>query len=161
MSYGAGAVRGGMWGMRLGALLGPLGAAVGTVVGAAAGVAVTAGAAYLANEAISNQMSKADGEAENTLGSEADVAEGDMTDACAGCEPPDDPCSGLRRQLQEHENKLRDYRSDPAANDNLGILGHSPERDAAIIAGRIRNLEGQIENFRRQLAECEARNANS
>ncbi len=88
MSYGAGAVRGGMWGMRLGALLGPLGAAVGTVVGAAGGIAVTAGLAYLGKEAISNQMSKADGDAEKDLDDEEDGG------PCSGCGDrtlPDNP----------------------------------------------------------------------
>jgi hypothetical protein len=114
-----------------------------------AGLAVlTIGGAYVVS-----QMSGADEDAESSLGT------GAVADACSSCRPPGDPCAGLRRQLREHEEKLRAFRNDPYSRDNLGILGHSPERDARIIAGRIRNLEGQIENFRRQLAQCERDNA--
>ena len=64
-----------------------------------------------------------------------------------------DPCKGLRDQLAAHERKLRDYIANPQAHDNLGFLGRG--RDAQVIAGRIRKLQNQIENFRKLLRECE------
>ncbi len=70
----------------------------------------------------------------------------------------DDPCKGLRDILEEHHKRLADYKNNPSNFDNKGILGHSPERDASIIRGRIANLESQIADFERQLRECEAKN---
>jgi hypothetical protein len=64
-----------------------------------------------------------------------------------------DPCKGLRDQLKAHEQKLKDYIANPSAFDHLGFLGQG--RDEAVIAGRIRSLQKQIDNFRKQLAECE------
>jgi hypothetical protein len=58
--------------------------------------------------------------------------------------------------LVAHERKLREFKADPDAHDNAGLLARSPsERREKIIQGRIRKLERQIRNFRRQLAECE------
>ena len=72
---------------------------------------------------------------------------------------PKDPCQGLREQLALHLKKLFDYMQDPDAFDNLGLLkGASPERRNQIINGRIKSLAGQIENFAKQLAECEKKN---
>ena len=83
----------------------------------------------------------------------------DSADTGKQC-PPDgnDPCKGLRRQLQAHERKLREFQANPYGNDNRGFLANSPpERHQQIINGRIRNLQRQIENFRRLLEECERR----
>jgi RHS repeat-associated protein len=66
-----------------------------------------------------------------------------------------DPCKGLRDQLAKHEQKLKDYMANPSAFDNLGFLGQG--RDEAVIAGRIRSLQKQIDNFRKLLAECEVK----
>lgn len=67
-----------------------------------------------------------------------------------------DPAAGLRSQLASHEQKLADYRANPDAFDNRGILRDaSPERRQAIIDGRIRNLEGQIQNFKDQIGAIE------
>ncbi|MGH8550158.1 MAG: RHS repeat domain-containing protein, partial [Methylococcales bacterium] len=63
--------------------------------------------------------------------------------------PPDDPCKELRKRLQEHEQKLRDYQADPRSGDNRGFLGQG--RDPQVIAGRIRSLQKQIANFRKLL----------
>ena len=76
---------------------------------------------------------------------------------------PQDPCAGLRFQLQDHERKLREYTSDPLASDNKGFL------KSAIAAGnmslyqkiydaRVASLLHQIANFRKQLEECEKLN---
>ena len=64
-----------------------------------------------------------------------------------------DPCKGIRDQLREHELKLQQYASNPYAFDNKSILGRG--RDDAIIAGRVRSLLKQIQDFRKQLEECE------
>jgi RHS repeat-associated protein len=69
---------------------------------------------------------------------------------------PDDPndcCKGIRQQLKAHEQKLADFIANPAAHDSKGFLGKG--RDAKVMAGRIKNLEKQIQNFRKQLEECE------
>ena len=66
-----------------------------------------------------------------------------------------DPCKGYRDQLQRHEQKLKEYIANPHAYDNLGFLGKG--RDEAVISGRIRSLQKQIDNFRKLLADCEAK----
>ncbi|TBV72275.1 RHS repeat protein [Pseudoxanthomonas winnipegensis] len=69
------------------------------------------------------------------------------------------PCEGLLRQLREHERKLREYRSDPMKYDNKGFLRNAPPNiKENIIDGRLRNLENQINNFRRQYMDCLAKN---
>jgi hypothetical protein len=67
-----------------------------------------------------------------------------------------DPCKGLRDQLQQHRQKLRDYQTNPYAHDNKGFLGQG--RDEQIIASRIASLERQIRNFEEQLKKCEEAN---
>jgi hypothetical protein len=64
-----------------------------------------------------------------------------------------DPCKGLRDQLQAHKQKLQEYMANPSAYDNKGFLGQG--RDEAVIAGRIRSLQNQIDNFQKLLDECE------
>lgn len=65
---------------------------------------------------------------------------------------PSDPCKELRKRLDEHLKKLRDYRDNPDRFDNKNILpGKSPEIRQRIIDGRIRNLENQIRDFRKQI----------
>ena len=64
-------------------------------------------------------------------------------------------CRGLLKQLRAHEEKLRQYRINPDLHDNLGFLKFAtPGIRKRIIDGRIRNLERQIENFRRQYEAC-------
>lgn len=47
--------------------------------------------------------------------------------------------------IAEHEQKLADYKADPFAHDNKGILTNAPpEVQVKIIDGRIRSLEKQI-----------------
>jgi RHS repeat-associated protein len=76
--------------------------------------------------------------------------------------PPQDPCKGLRDQLKAHQEKLRNYMANPLANDNTGILGAATlqgqaDRAQSIYAGRILSLNNQIANFKKLLAECEAK----
>jgi RHS repeat-associated protein len=56
-----------------------------------------------------------------------------------------DPCAGLRKQLQEHEQKLENYIKNPGKYDNKGFLGQSPEIDKKVFDGRVRNLQRQID----------------
>ena len=80
------------------------------------------------------------------------------------CEPEGrDPCEGLRRRLREHEQKLANYVSNPMEHDNMGYLQEALDQDnrirfGSIYSGRISNLVRQIDNFRRQLRECEKNN---
>ena len=67
-----------------------------------------------------------------------------------------DPAAGLRRQLDAHQQKLEQYRANPDAFDNKGLLRNaSPEVRQRIIQGRIRHLEGQIRNFQDQIRQLE------
>jgi hypothetical protein len=81
--------------------------------------------------------------------------------ANAICQPGDkDPCQGLRDQLKAHEDKLSDYINDPLRFDNKGMLsmaylGNAGAIASSIYEGRIRSLKKQIENFKKQLEECE------
>jgi len=70
---------------------------------------------------------------------------------------PCDPCKGLRKQIQDHEKKLADYIADPYGHDNLGMLGQG--YDSQIIPGRIKSIQDQIDNFRKQLQQCEQENS--
>lgn len=81
----------------------------------------------------------------------------------AACPPGGDPCAGLRAILREHEGRLANYRSNPMLFDNTGILGAAfllgqVGRYWDIYFGRIAKLRGQIADFKKQLAECEAKN---
>jgi len=58
--------------------------------------------------------------------------------------------SGLQKQIAEHEQKLEDYKANPDAYDNKGILKNaSPERRQSIINGRVRHLQREIDAFRK------------
>jgi RHS repeat-associated protein len=71
------------------------------------------------------------------------------------CKKPKDPCKGLRDQLNEHIKKLTDYIGNPDGFDNKGHLKKNPGRRDQIIDGRIKSLQNQIENFKKQLEACE------
>ena len=62
---------------------------------------------------------------------------------------------GLRKQLHEHMEKLRNYKKDPYAHDNKGFLRdpRNKNRLDEIQQTRIKNLENQIKNFEKQIAE--------
>lgn len=59
--------------------------------------------------------------------------------------------------LKEHEKKLADYKKDPLAHDNKGILKNAPNDEIRkkIYEGRIRELEKQIEKHRGELQKIE------
>jgi hypothetical protein len=68
-----------------------------------------------------------------------------------------DSISSLEARLAEHEQKLADYKANPDAYDNKGFLkgASSPEIREKIISGRVRHLEGEIANFRKQLVDLQ------
>ncbi|WP_082938786.1 RHS repeat domain-containing protein [Mitsuaria sp. 7] len=71
-----------------------------------------------------------------------------------------DPCKGLRDQLADHRRKYDEYVKNPSAGDNKGVLAAAFESNDMelynkIINGRLKSLQGQIENFQRQLEVCE------
>jgi hypothetical protein len=59
----------------------------------------------------------------------------------------------LQSQIEKHQTKLADYRANPDAYDNLGILERAPtpEIRQRIIDGRIRHLETEIRTFQDQI----------
>ncbi|MBX2847287.1 MAG: RHS domain-containing protein [Acidiferrobacterales bacterium] len=127
---------------------------------AAAGAGLTVGACYLTgtcqqlSEALGNVLSE-------EVGDDAESASDDP-DYCPPRAGNEDPCRGLRRQLRLHENKLRDFISDPLSMDNRGFLSAALQsgnnnRYQRIVDSRINSLQRQIDNFRRQLQECERR----
>jgi hypothetical protein len=87
----------------------------------------------------------------------------DSTTVAPSCPNGEDPCAGLRAILREHEQKLADYLHNPILADNKGILSAAyllglVDRYWSIYMGRIASLRSQVENFKRLLAECEAKN---
>ena len=94
----------------------------------------------------------------NSAGDSADMLPPDNSDGGDDC-PPNDPCKGLRNQLQDHERKLREFSANPYAYDNKGFLANSPsELHQKIIQTRIWKLTAQIRNFSKLLEECERKN---
>ncbi len=64
----------------------------------------------------------------------------------------------LSQNVQEHRQKLEQYRANPDSMDNRGQLrGQSPERREQIIQGRIRSLEAQIRKNEAELAKVRER----
>ena len=62
----------------------------------------------------------------------------------------------LQRRLDEHRQKLEDYKRDPDAFDNQGRLRDATD-DAMrnrIIEGRIRHLENEIRAFEKGIREA-------
>jgi RHS repeat-associated protein len=85
------------------------------------------------------------------------------TDECPPGPGGKDPCDGYRRELRNHEEKLRQYISDPNSMDNKGFLAAAAAKGDQglydkIYTTRILSLIHQIEIFRRDLADCERKN---
>ena len=58
----------------------------------------------------------------------------------------------LQRKIQEHQQKLGDYLSNPASMDNKGILkGASYKKFKSVFYGRVKHLEKEIENFKKNI----------
>jgi len=65
--------------------------------------------------------------------------------------------NGLRKQIVEHKRKLKDFKRNPDAHDNKGILkGKDPKTREAIIKARIRNLENQIKTFKKDIEDIKS-----
>jgi RHS repeat-associated protein len=85
-----------------------------------------------------------------------------IVDVCTPNDP--DPCKGLRDQVAAHERKLADFLNDPLGPmDNTNILNwaylaNNGAWASSMYEGRIRNLKNQIDNFKKQLEECERKN---
>jgi len=136
-------------------------AAVATVVLA---VAASAAIICIANNCAEGPVTAAG----DLIGDAVDGISGlfdDETGALNACEPRagnEDPCKGKRKQLREHLEKIKRYRDNPLGEDNEGILQEALDnnnffRYNKIHSGRLKNLLGQAENFKRQLVECEKR----
>jgi len=61
--------------------------------------------------------------------------------------------NSLQAQLNAHVTKLENYRANPYANDNRGILqnARTPEIAQSIISGRVRHLENEMKGFQNQI----------
>ncbi|MFO0961199.1 MAG: hypothetical protein U0800_27780 [Isosphaeraceae bacterium] len=126
------------------ALLGPVGWAV-------LAVAVVAVGAYV----VYNEMSKVDEESK-------DIPKTDAPTTTQECNQAPDPekersIRSLKKRLEEHRQKLKDYQANPDAYDNQGFLKNapSPEVRQRIIDGRVRHLENEIKNFEKQINDLE------
>ncbi|HMP03759.1 MAG TPA: hypothetical protein PKC45_14775 [Gemmatales bacterium] len=55
--------------------------------------------------------------------------------------------------MAEHQKKLADYIKNPDAFDNQGFLKNAPtpEIRQKIIDGRVKHLQGEIDNFLKQI----------
>lgn len=79
----------------------------------------------------------------------------------AACPPGgNDPCKGIRDQLQAHIRKLQDYMDNPLMQDNRGslliaYLMLDGKQATYIYEGRIRTLQKQVKNWIRELEKCE------
>jgi RHS repeat-associated protein len=121
----------------------------------AGGLAVAGGyVVYKNREVIASELSAAWNATSELLGRGVQAAR-DATDAIVYSKS--DPGRGLREQIAEHERKLADYIADPAGHHNKGFLKDTtPEQRAKIIDARIRELQKQIENFKKQLRQVES-----
>jgi RHS repeat-associated protein len=59
----------------------------------------------------------------------------------------------LQDRIAEHEQKLEDYKANPDAYDNKDFLKNAPSQEIRdrIIQGRIKHLENEINEFKKQL----------
>jgi hypothetical protein len=63
--------------------------------------------------------------------------------------------ASLKQRITEHVIKLGEYRANPAAHDNLGLIAQaaSSEVRESIITGRIAHLEREIAAFQKGIAD--------
>ncbi len=68
---------------------------------------------------------------------------------------PSESIKSLKARLEEHRQKLADYKANPDAFDNQGILRNapSPEVRQRIINGRIKHLEDEIRAFEKAIRD--------
>ena len=74
--------------------------------------------------------------------------------------PPDDEKANRDKKirshekaLEEHKQKLAEYKANPDSVDNKGFLANAPSQEVrdSIVQGRIRTLENTIRNVERQI----------
>jgi hypothetical protein len=59
--------------------------------------------------------------------------------------------------VEDHQEKLTNYMSDPLAYDNLGSLAAAtPEMQENLYQGRVVKLAGHIKQFEKELEKCRA-----
>ena len=65
--------------------------------------------------------------------------------------------ASLTSRVAEHVQKLGDYKANPGAHDNKGLLRNAPSAAIRqqIIDGRVKVLEGQITKNQNELAKVE------
>lgn len=68
---------------------------------------------------------------------------------------PSESIKSLRARLAEHQQKLVDYKANPDAFDNQGILKNAPSSEVRkrIINGRIKHLEDEIRAFEKAISD--------
>ena len=61
--------------------------------------------------------------------------------------------SSYQKRVAEHQKKLADYRANPDAFDNKGLLKNAPSEQIRqrIIEGRVRHLEKEIQTFQENI----------
>lgn len=60
--------------------------------------------------------------------------------------------SSFKKNIVEHNQKLKEYKADPMKFDNKGTLKNAPkELQAKIIAGRVKHLEKEIQTFKENI----------
>jgi len=92
------------------------------------------------------------------------LARAASNDSCSPGGPDGkDPCKGLRKQLELHEQKLKDFVNNPLAHDNRGrlsnaLLANDATQANRVYQGRLKELRSQIESWKREIKKCEDRN---
>jgi hypothetical protein len=68
---------------------------------------------------------------------------------------PSESIKSLKARLTEHQQKLVDYKANPDAFDNQGILKNAPSSEVRqrIINGRIKHLEDEIRAFEKAIRD--------
>jgi hypothetical protein len=104
-------------------------------------------------------------EQEDAAQAPAPTASGAMgADSSSASPPPDEDgnddkanrdkkIQGHEKALEEHKQKLAEYKANPDKFDNKGFLKNAPSQEVrdSIIQGRIRGLENTISNVQRQI----------
>lgn len=64
----------------------------------------------------------------------------------------------LEKRIREHEERIRDYKADPDAHDNLGKLKDAPSGEIRqkIIDGRVRRLTNEVKKFKNEIKKTKS-----
>ena len=64
---------------------------------------------------------------------------------------------GLKKEIKNHQQKLKEYQKNPYAKDNKDFLkGKTKEQQKKIISTRIENLKHQIKTFKKDIKAIES-----